>query len=66
MHIAAESNVRFPSRLAFRCPRDLPKALELVAARDNTGPAEWARRALLKALEAEGIRLRAGIVEAQG
>lgn len=34
--------------------------------RDNTGPAEWARRALLKALEAEGIRLRAGIVEAQG
>lgn len=66
MQISAESNVRFPSRLAIRCPRDLPKALELVASRDNTGPAEWARRALLKALEAEGIRLRSGVVEAQG
>lgn len=57
--------VRFPARMAFRVPRDLPRAVELAAERDNTGPAEWTRRVILKALEADGIRIRAGMMEAQ-
>ena len=52
-----EASVRFPEKLRLRTPRGLSAALELAAGRNHTSPAEWARRALLCGLEAEGIVL---------
>jgi predicted HicB family RNase H-like nuclease len=67
MQIAEPKSVsRFPARMEMRVPTALRDAVEIAAERQNTKAAEWARRALMSALEAEGIRLRAGIVEAQG
>jgi predicted HicB family RNase H-like nuclease len=55
---------RFPARMEVRVPAALRHAVELAAERQNTKAAEWARRALMAALEAEGIRFRSGHVEA--
>jgi hypothetical protein len=66
MHVTSSDvrvPIRFPERLALRVPKDLPRAVEMAATRVHTNPAEWTRRAILNALEAEGIRLRAGVVE---
>lgn len=66
MHMATAdaSSVRFPDRLRLRTPRGLPAAVEFASKRRNTTPAEWARQALLRSLEAEGIQLVSGkIVE---
>jgi hypothetical protein len=49
--------VHFPDKLRLRVPRGLPAALKLAAIQRHTTPAEWARQALLRGLEAEGVRL---------
>jgi hypothetical protein len=48
---------RFPQRLAIRVPAGLPAAVEAAARRQLTSPSEWARRALLQALQADGVRI---------
>lgn len=65
MQIAESKAVsRFPARMEVRVPTALRDAVEIAAERQNTKSAEWARRALMAALEAEGIRLRGHLDEA--
>jgi hypothetical protein len=51
------STVHYPDKLRLRVPRGLPDALRLAARQRHTTPAEWARQALLRSLEAEGVQL---------
>ncbi len=63
MHRAVENGEgRYPDRLQFRAPRGLRKAIQSVADKRLTSPAEWTRQALLRCLEAEGVHLLAGEV----
>jgi hypothetical protein len=50
---------RYRDRLTLRVPLGLPQAIEAAATRQLTSPAEYVRRALLGALNADGIRLEA-------
>jgi len=52
-----QSPVRFPDKLRLRTPKGLPRAIEVAAALRHTQPAEWARQALLRCLEADGLVL---------
>lgn len=47
----------FPEVVRLRTPRGLRAALEIAARRRHTTPAEWARQALIRSLEADGIQL---------
>jgi hypothetical protein len=51
------STVHYPDKIRLRVPRGLPDALRLAAAQRHTTPAEWARQALLRGLEAQGVQL---------
>jgi hypothetical protein len=48
---------RYPEELRLRLPRGMPEALSLAAGQHLTTPTEWARQALLRSLQAEGIRI---------
>jgi hypothetical protein len=54
-----EHPTRFPQRLALRVPLGFSAALEIAARQNHTSPSEWARQAVLRALEADGVRLGA-------
>ena len=47
--------VRFPSRIEIRAPGSLPHALAIAADQGMTTVSEYARRALVKQLRADGI-----------
>jgi predicted transcriptional regulator len=49
--------VHFPQSLRLRVPQGLPEALQTAAKQRHTTPSEWARQALLRGLEAQGVRL---------
>ena len=49
--------VHYPDKLRLRVPRGLPDALRLAARLRHTTASEWARQALLRGLEAEGVKL---------
>jgi predicted HicB family RNase H-like nuclease len=51
------STVHFSAKLRLRVPQGLPEALQIAARQRHTTPAEWARQALLRSLEAQGVRL---------
>jgi hypothetical protein len=51
------STVHFPASLRLRVPQGLPEALQIAARQRHTTPAEWARQALLRGLEAQGVQL---------
>ena len=51
---------RYPEELRLRLPRGMPEALSLAAGQHHTTPTEWARQALLRSLQAEGVSLRDG------
>jgi hypothetical protein len=53
------SNRRYPQIVRARVPAGLPAAIEIAARVQLTSPAEYLRRALLAALEADGVRLDA-------
>jgi hypothetical protein len=59
----ADTPNRFPDRLRLRVPRGLAAAVEIAAGRHHQTPAEFARQALLRALEQNGLRLLDGRVE---
>lgn len=60
MHCATiDSEGRYPDRMQFRVPRGLRHAIKSAADKRFTSPAEWSRQTLLRALEAEGVRLSA-------
>ena len=49
---------RYPEELRLRLPRGMPEALSLAAGQHHTTPTEWARQALLRGLQAEGVSIR--------
>jgi len=51
------STVHYPDKLRLRVPRGLPDALRLAARQRHTSASEWARQALLRGLEAQGVQL---------
>jgi hypothetical protein len=53
------STVRFPDKLRLRVPRGLPEAVQAAARQRHTNPSEWARQAILRGLEAQGVQLSA-------
>jgi hypothetical protein len=53
---------RYPERFRLRTPRGLSAAIELAAGRHHQTPAQFARQALLRALEQNGMRLCEGRV----
>ena len=57
-----DTPARFPERFRLRTPRGLAAAIEFAAGRHHQTPAEFARQALLRALEQDGVRLRDGRV----
>jgi plasmid stability protein len=52
---------RYPKELRLRVPGGLPDALERAADQHHQTPAEWARQALLRSLQAEGVSIRDGL-----
>jgi hypothetical protein len=52
---------RYPEALRLRLPGGMPEALSLAAGRYHTTPNEWVRQALLRSLQAEGIRICDGM-----
>ena len=59
-----EPVIHFPASLRLRVPQGLSEALQQAARRRHTTPAEWARQTLIRGLEADGVRLRDGQIEA--
>jgi hypothetical protein len=59
MSAIATASVRYPARLTLRAPIGLPQAIEAAARSQMTSPSEYVRRALLRALNADGVHLDA-------
>jgi hypothetical protein len=53
----------FPEDVRVKAPRGSRKAIAEAAELNNTTQSEWLRRAILRELEAVGLRLRRGAVE---
>ena len=52
-----DTTIRFPDRMRLRVPAGLPAAVETAARQRHTSPSEWARQAILRGLEADGVHL---------
>jgi len=57
---------RFPEDLRVKAPRGARAAIAAAAELKNTSHSEYVRQALLRCLEADGVRLRRGVVELAG
>ena len=53
----------FPEDFRLKAPRGFNDAVRAAAQRQHMTRAEYARRALLRSIEADGVRLRRGLVE---
>ena len=53
------TEINFPDKLRLRAPAGLSEAIRQAARQNHTSSSEWARRALLRGLEAEGVLLAA-------
>lgn len=53
----------FPEDVRVKAPRGARQAIAEAAQLNNTTQSEWLRRAILRELEAVGLRLRRGAVE---
>jgi hypothetical protein len=53
----------FPEDVRVKAPRGSRKAIAKAAEQRNTTQAEYIRQSILRALEADGIRIRRGLVE---
>jgi hypothetical protein len=49
--------LNFPEHMRLRLPQGLRAAIQVAAAERYQAPAEWARQALVRILEADGIAL---------
>lgn len=61
--IIEDGRGRFPEDLRVKAPRGARAAITAAAQIKNTTNAEYVRQALLRCLEADGVRLRRGQVE---
>jgi hypothetical protein len=57
---------RFPEDLRVKAPRGARAAIAAAAQLKHTSHSEYVRQALLRCLEADGVRLRRGMVEITG
>jgi len=53
----------FAEDLRVKAPRGSREAIAAAAQRKHTTKSEWIRQSLLRALEADGVKLRRGAVE---
>ena len=53
---------RFPEELRVKAPRGARAAIATAAQIKNTTHSEYVRQALLRCLEADGVKLRRGVV----
>lgn len=53
----------FPEDFRVKAPRGFNDAVRAAARRQHMTRAEYARRALLRSIEADGVNLRRGLVE---
>ena len=53
----------FPEEVRVKAARGSRKAIAAAAELQNTTQSEWLRQSILRSLEADGLRLRRGIVE---
>ena len=53
----------FPEDFRLKAPRGFNDAVRAAAQRQHMTRSEYARRALLRSIEADGVRLRRGLVE---
>ena len=56
----------FPEDVKAKAPLGMRKAIAMAAERRNMTHAEYIRQALLRCLEADGVKLRRGMVEVTG
>jgi hypothetical protein len=56
----------FPEDLRVKAPRGARAAIAAAAQIKNTSHSEYVRQALLRSLEADGVKLRRGMVEVSG
>ena len=56
---ATTSTHRYPTRISVRVPAAVACALEEAASRELTSPSEYTRRALIRAIKADGVALTA-------
>jgi hypothetical protein len=68
MHEAYQPSIddgrgRFPESLRVKAPRGARAAIAAAAQLKNTSHSEYVRQALLRSLEADGVRLLRGRVE---
>jgi hypothetical protein len=56
----------FPEDFRVKAPLGFNEAVKAAAHRQHMTRAEYARRALLRSIESDGIRLRRGMVEVAG
>jgi len=57
---------RFPEDLRVKAPRGSRAAIAAAAELKHTSHSEYVRQALLRSLEADGVKLRRGVVELAG
>ena len=57
---------RFPEDLRVKAPRGAKAAIAAAAERRHTSHSKYVRQALLRSIEADGVRLRRGQVEVAG
>jgi uncharacterized protein (DUF1778 family) len=61
--IIEDGRGRFPEDLRVKAARGARAAIAAAAELKNTSYSEYVRQALLRCLEADGVRLRRGLVE---
>lgn len=53
----------FPEDFRVKAPRGFNDAVKVAAKRQHMTRSEYARRALLRSIQADGVKLRRGLVE---
>ena len=61
--IIEDGRGRFPEDLRVKAPRGARAAIAAAAQIKNTTHSEYVRQALLRCLEADGVKIRRGLVE---
>jgi hypothetical protein len=64
--IIEDGRGRFPEDLRVKAPRGARAAIAAAAERKHTSHSEYVRQAILRCLDADGVRLRRGTVEITG
>jgi hypothetical protein len=61
--VIADGRGRFPEALKVKSPRGTREAIAAAAEIKHTTQSEWVRQSILRCLEADGVKLRRGMVE---